>query len=331
MISSVGGVPGWQPYMRLLDSLDSDKNQSVSLDELKAARPTEAEEKVKATFGKLDSDGDGKIGRAEMVAAAFDNETLKALVDLQGVAGSPTGTAGTDKPSAPETSWAPPRWTPDSRMPDTVQRPAYEKTDDEKAATAALFARADLDGDGLLSEDEFKVERALTRENTLKTGNMPQTSFMPHDQNGDNLISQDEVDVGHILTLKPENIRFFGEMSADEQDAAIAERENTRTQLADFNAKFPGHAVAIPPPLKRESAETAQAKRAAYEAEYAERLSAPEGYYKLSESQLQTIQATAQPIIDTPALSDLLAQRLMRDSLASLTPDPSALVERITA
>jgi len=344
MTSIIGGGLPQQPQMRLFDYVDVDKDQTVSLEELRATKSGESDETINAAFGNLDRNADGKVARAEMSfsAFAFSDDALKVLIAAQirsAAARGPTeqapivenntraeaaGEDATEKPAprlrpSPPTTWAP---SYQSRFPNLPERPAYVKTNEEQRLTADYFARADIDEDGMISQDEWKVEHSLVRQAMTDTGLAPEIVFMPQDHDSNGLISPDELGVGHVVHIKPSNVIFFGDRPVAEQDAFIAERERERDRQRAFNTQFPAYARPLSPSLQRESAETARDKRQALEAEYTREMSGPKGYYRMSERHLAVLREM-KPVIDTPALSDLLAARLMRQTLAGLETQPA--------
>ncbi len=354
MTAITGSTQIQQPLLRIFDHIDADKDDAISLSELKATESGASDEQTNTAFGNLDRNGDGKISRPEMPTSAFlfSPETLKTLVAFQirtaaalppvdrsstpAPAAADTPTTSETAPATPRTRPQPPTtWAPSFRAmlgrgQDLPERPAYVKTEEEQRLTADFFARADINDDGLISQDEWKVERSLVRKATAETGLASKIMFLPQDHDSDGMITPDEMGIGHVGILKPSNIRFFGERSVAEQDAMIATREQERARMEDFNTRFPAYAKPLPPSLQRESAETAREKRQAFEAEYARKVSAPEGYYRLSESHL-TMVRNLKPVIDTPALSDLLAARLMRQTLAGLNTKPADPAKSTTA
>lgn len=129
---------------------------------------------VSRAFKGLDADGDGRVTRPEMTPGdAFGHEVLAAMIQAQ--EGSEE-TADTD-------------------------------------FLSALFARADLDGDGKLSEAERKAEADLRRAAVLDTGEFPKQVMIGIDADGDGLIAPEEAGVatlrrleGRLLPMSPEDL-----------------------------------------------------------------------------------------------------------------------------
>lgn len=172
-----GGALTQQLYQKLFDRLDVDSSQGLSLDELKAADPTQSDDAFGKIFGGLDADQDGKIGRAEIAAAAlaFRNGPLLA-------------------PSTPA---------------DAASAAA-------RSAVGDLFKRADTDGDGKLSADEMEAEKALRRAANLDAGYISGPIFATRDADGDGAFDPSEVTGGSPILCKV-NLVFHDEMPPEAQ------------------------------------------------------------------------------------------------------------------
>ena len=128
-MSSISGVGGFRPpppgKPPSFEKLDADSDGSLSLDEFKSGAPKGADaSKSEALFKSIDSDGDGKVSKAEQ--EAFKTKAEKADQQLQSflfqLQAAPAQAGDTAKTS-----------------------------DDEDDA----FAKIDADGDGNVSKDEF--------------------------------------------------------------------------------------------------------------------------------------------------------------------------------
>lgn len=179
MTSIASGSLTQQLYQRLFDRLDTDTSQGVSLDELKAAggkTDTHA-----SAFKALDTDTNGKISRAEMTGSsvALANETLSALVETQ----------ASPPPTALAASKA------------TLSLLDGARSEQETQDINALFARADVDGDGKLSDVEWEAEKVLRRASNLDSGATSGPVFIAVDGNGDGLTSANEIRAARPIPL----------------------------------------------------------------------------------------------------------------------------------
>jgi Ca2+-binding EF-hand superfamily protein len=173
-----GGALTQQLYQKLFDRLDVDSSQGLSLNELKAADPTQSDDAFGKIFAGLDADQDGKIGRAEIAAGpalALRNDPLLA----------------------PAT-------------------PADEASAAARAAVEDLFKRADTDGDGKLSADEMEAEKALRRAANLDAGHISGPIFATRDADGDGALDPSEVTGGSPIQCKV-NLVFYDEMPPEAQ------------------------------------------------------------------------------------------------------------------
>jgi len=298
MTTITGGALTQQLYQRLFDRLDTDGDQGLSVDELQAADKTQPTAGVAKLFGALDSDADGKIGRAEMTGPAFSfaAETLSALVTTQAETSAQPPTKGATGLQRNAAAFSSPR------------------SQDEAEQVAGLFARADTDGDGLLSKDEMAAEGAARRAAILDAGFISGPIFYTIDANNDGALSPDEVHGGTTKGLTGiTKVKFFDEQSPEDQKRWMDDR-------ADFNARNPDHPLPMPTILS--SAEK-QRLRDQLVADQAERASGPEGTSKILSRDLGGLRdAAARDFAATP-LTDALATRLMRQLLAGWDSQPA--------
>lgn len=180
MTSITSGGLTQQLYQRVFDHLDVDKSDGLSIDELKAAGGEKQD--YAAAFKTLDADTDGKISRAEMTGSsvALSNNTLSALVEAQAT-------------TTPRTALA--------ANKGTLSLLDGARSEQETQDINALFARADVNGDGKLSDAEWEAEKALRRASSLDSGAISGPVFMAVDANGDGLTSTDEVRSARPIAL----------------------------------------------------------------------------------------------------------------------------------
>lgn len=274
MTSIAGGGLTQQLYQRLFDHLDVDASQGVSLDELKAAGAENQD--YASAFKALDADTDGKISRAEMTGSsvALSNETLSALVDTQK---------------------EPPR-TALSASKATLGILDGARSEQETQDIDALFARADVDGDGKLSDAEWDAERALRRSSNLDSGTISGAMFIAVDADGDGLTGTNEVRAARPLPL-PLPLRAVA------PGAPVATVEIDPSITGD-TARAPGGATP-------QSAEQIQA-------DWAERTSGGEGTYKILDRELAAYRSAAQIDFGSLTMTDALSTRLINQILAGL-------------
>lgn len=186
---SATGTLTQQLYRQLFDRLNTDGDEALSVGEIGAAGGRSNDE-LSSVFKILDADGDGRVMRAEMTpSSAFRADTLASLISAQG-----------DDAPAP--------------------------TDAE--ILADLFALADLDGDGALNTAEMKAEGDLRRAASLDAGYMAGPVFMSRDEDGDGLLTQDEIGVARAiktLDLPLTAVRFHDELPQADRERLTQVRE----------------------------------------------------------------------------------------------------------
>lgn len=182
-ISSSGSLTQ-QLYMRLFDHLDEDKDDLLSVKEIGASGSHGSDSTN--IVNKLDSDGDGKVSRAEMSPPrTFGFETMSSLIAAQSEA---------------------------------------ERTRMSTEIVADLFKRADLDGDGALNVDEMSAEQDLRRAANLDAGFASDTVLVVRDKNRDGLLTKDEIGVAQELPI-PLKMTFLDELPAEMQEEMLARYE----------------------------------------------------------------------------------------------------------
>lgn len=186
---------------RLFQRADVNRNSRVGAEEIAELLPEGgAFEAAQALVNRHDQDSDGQLSIAEFSATTMAPETMASLLSVQ-------------------------EYKAASRE---------ERRADDAAAIDALFARADLDGDGLLSQEEFQAERALQFARALDAGETPQHGFaaLPSAAE-DGYFSRDEILVGRRLAdvLDP--------ISPDELDPEMKERLQAIRRLTPDDAGGP--------------------------------------------------------------------------------------------
>ncbi len=296
MTSITGGGLTQQLYQRLFDHLDVDKSAALSVDELKAAGSDNQD--YASAFKMLDADSDGKISRAEMTgsSAPFSNDTLSALV---------------------ETQTAQPSQNIHAANKATLGLLEGTRSEQETQDVAALFARADTDGDGKLSDSEWDAEKALRRASNLDSGTISGPIFINVDANGDGLTSTDEVRAGRAVPLN---------LVATIRDDLPTEAppSPTATQTDTGSSDTIGATTASSAEDKQKILEQAKA-------DWAERTSGGAGTYKFLDREIAAYRSAAQADLSSTPLSDALSTRLMNQILASLETKTADLTNTTSA
>lgn len=273
MTSIASGGLTQQLYQRLFDHLDVDKSDGLSLDELKTAGPDSQD--YASTFKALDADTDGKISRAEMTGSSvpLSNDTLSALVEAQAASGSPTALKAS-KATLPLLDGA--------------------RSEQETQDIAALFARADVDGDGKLSDSEWEAEKALRRASNLDAGAISGPVFIAVDADSDGSTGVDEVRAARPIPLS-----------------------------------LVASAMEGPPPV----AVTAEGTKTPEQPQIdlAQRASDGDGAYKIPDSQIAAYRSAAQADFGAMAMSETLSARLISQILAGLESQSDSLATQTTA
>ncbi len=166
-----GGTLTQQLYQQLFDRLNTNADDALSFDEMSAAGTGSS--KAEAAFKALDTNGDGRVVRAEMTpSSTFGADTLNAMLSAQ-----------TDQ--APQT---------------------------QEEIIKALFARADADGDGALSADEMKAEAAIKQAAALDAGYSPDVTYLKVAGDSDGLLQRDEIMVARRLHIPASAIKSIDEL-----------------------------------------------------------------------------------------------------------------------
>ncbi|MHA6299157.1 EF-hand domain-containing protein [Devosia sp. CAU 1758] len=166
--SAIGSGPfGPDLLARLFQRADADRNNVVSAEEIAGLLPGSADPDVaRGVVSRHDQDNDDQLSLAEFSVVTMAPATMASLLSVQEYKAA----------------------SRDERMAD------------DRAAVDALFERADLDGDGLLSREEFDAERALQFAQALDEGDIPQHGFaaLPGAAE-DGYFSRDEVMIGRRM------------------------------------------------------------------------------------------------------------------------------------
>lgn len=131
-------------WQRFIASADTDGNGSLSEDELAALSPDTASEKIAQIVSQRDANGDGVLSADELPKGAFSTMAFEHLLNAQ----------------------------------EYRDATSVERREDDARAIADLFARADVDGNGVLSDDEWSAERALSMSAWADSGDMPEIALI---------------------------------------------------------------------------------------------------------------------------------------------------------
>ena len=200
---------------RLLKKLDLDGDEGLDLEELKALGGLGAGKNGPAGFAAMDSNGDGRLGRRELLASGvFTPETLNGLLGQQ--AGN--GLA----------EWIVAEGDQDGDSALTLEE--FRKVGPEGERADLAFEAADANGDGLVSAAELPaVTRLAIRALPSFNAGAVATDLMRHDFDGDGALSMDElrrasetgaIDLNAIFELADTNAD--GALSLAELQAEVA-------------------------------------------------------------------------------------------------------------
>lgn len=155
-------------WTRFIAQADTNSDGDLDRDELAAIDPkADFEDIMKAR----DADGDGVLSTDELPKGAFSPMLFEQLLNAQEYRDA----------------------TPEARAADNAK------------AIDQLFAQADVDGDGMLSKDEWDAERALNMSRYADGGEAADVSFLVSRQVWDSLSSAGE-DGEQVAGLRPEDI-----------------------------------------------------------------------------------------------------------------------------
>lgn len=245
-------------------------------------------------FDKLNTDGDDAVSLAELGAgdpkadAAKTFKTLDADGDGKIIRSEMTPSAAFGQ--------------------QTVQALIVAQEESSQDPMAALFKRADLNGDGALDADEKRAEADLRRAASLDAGYAPNTIFHYADRDGDGLTRPDEVLTLRTLRLDPSAIR-----------------------LPDQPMTVPRTAPAAPPrsgpeaeaPTSPLTPEEQQARLEQFKADHAERWSGPDGSLRYLDREIGGLRDKAAVDLAATPMSDTLVSRLMQQFMTGWTTDPA--------
>lgn len=271
-------------YQRMFSHLDVDKSDGLSLDELKAVGGEDHD--YASAFKKLDADTDGKISRVEMTGStvALATDTLLALLEDQ--------TSATQK-----TALAPTKGTLGLLEGARSAREIQDISD--------LFARADVDGDGKLSDIEWEAEKALRRSSNLDAGMISGALFIAVDADRDGLTSKDEVRAGRGAPL---------------------------ALMASTTAP-PPNPIEIDPfsdvEITTDSGAPVQQTTEQANADLAEGTSGGDGAYKFLDRELVAYRSAAQLDFSNMTMSGALSSRLFNQLLAGLDAQTEDLAKQV--
>lgn len=141
-VSATAGAPSAQAiWNRFLSGLDRNGDGSMDAGELAASSSPEKAEKAITAH---DANGDGRLDADELPKGAFSPAASGALLDAQEY-----------RDASPE-----------------------ERRADNDTAIAKMFARADIDADGVLSQAEWDAERALSMSRFLDSGELSDVAII---------------------------------------------------------------------------------------------------------------------------------------------------------
>ena len=155
-MTTIGGVGGYSSaqYTRpsfqppSFETLDSDGDSSLSLDELKSGAPkgatgADADKRAEALFSAMDSDGDGSVTSTEK--DAFDSQMSERVSSMAFMAQQMQAPSAADIFSATDA---------DQDGSVSLEEFSAEATDESSETLQKLFDLIDGDSDGTISETE---------------------------------------------------------------------------------------------------------------------------------------------------------------------------------
>ena len=128
-------------WNRFVASADTNGDGSLDGDELAALDPNSD---IAEIVAERDSNGDGVLSPDEKPRGAFSPMLFEQLLSAQEY-----------RDASPE-----------------------QRRTDDAAAIAEMFARADVDGDGVLSAEEWEAERTLNKSRFIDSGELPDVAFI---------------------------------------------------------------------------------------------------------------------------------------------------------
>ena len=180
-IGSVGGAL----MSRLFALADKDRDNSVSGAEMSALLESVGQKsRAETIMAAQDGNGDGALGADEWPTKLLSDETIGQLLSAQ-----------------------------DYKALSAEGRAALTQQ-----AKDAYFARADVDGNGVLSRDEIAADRAMNEANYLDSGALPNVAMMFRAGADQNAITKDDILVGQRLDMSG-----IEPMKPEDMDASLKE------------------------------------------------------------------------------------------------------------
>jgi len=211
-MSTVSGIPSvtQQIWQRFFDRADANGDGGLAVDELQAvAGKNQTPDQVTAMMAKLDADGDGQVARSEMPSDPLSTQMLQPLLNAQ----------------------------------EYAQASADERAADNKAVVDSIFARADVDGDGRLSAEEWDAEKNLRSIAHIDGEGATDYAFILRPGADDNDLGQDDFLVARRLdSFTPTPLKI--------EDMRQDMRERIEASIAAAQESRPG----IPSPAERRAA-----------------------------------------------------------------------------
>lgn len=197
-MSEISGTMSNSLWQRFFNRADVNADGAVSEQELQSiSEGSHAQEKAASIFAALDVDGDGQVSQNELPQSPIDTKMLRPLLNAQ----------------------------------EFYALSDEEQAADEKAVVQTLFDRADMDGDGVLSQEEWDADKTLHIAAFLERGmDFNDPIFSVREGADPDHLTPDDFGVARFITglkaIKPE-----------EMPAELRERfESVKLQTAEMEA-----------------------------------------------------------------------------------------------